>query len=181
LDDVVFRDDNEWYDSFLTISSQQHKSNFLSECSSKSSLEFYESIKQTPFLENYLTSSNDFVGQRLKFKARTGCLGIGTDLKRRKCDDGFCKLCSLHPIDDLTHRFFTCSHNQRERIDFYNRIKTSCSPDVFNMFLTLPLNEKLKWCLGDVVFSIWGKDQGFLFDKCVKQFLVTINNDILNS
>ena len=83
LDDVIFRRDDAWYDTFLRTLDLKCKNDFVRERNTMTSLQFYKHLKDKPFLENYLKTECDFAGQRLKLEARLGCFGLQTDLERR--------------------------------------------------------------------------------------------------
>ena len=178
LDDVIHRNDVEWYYSFLQISEDMRKSELVEGIQDRSSLGTYKLLKQTTRMDRYLKSDMDFYGQKIKFKARSGCLGLGSDLKRWKKSNGICTACNLNSEDTIEHRLLFCPFDIQKRLEFHNNVLQIVGADVLNVYLQLNTITKINWLLGDGAYDTWGQEQGKLFDKCSKRFLVNIYSDI---
>ena len=129
-------------------------------------------------MERYLKTDMDFYGQKVKFKARTGCLGVGADLKRWKKGDGICTACTLEVQDTLEHRLLFCSADIDKRLALHKELQGTCGPHVLSHYIQLGTNEKINWLLGEGAYDTWGHEIGNLFDKCSKLFLVSVYNNI---
>ncbi|CAH1787824.1 unnamed protein product, partial [Owenia fusiformis] len=171
LDGCISSENADWYDSFLKISNDQRKSEFIEAINDKKSLNLYKNLKFNTNKEKYLMNHTDFYTSRLKFLARTGCFNLEEDRKRWKISNGFCKLCNLNVIDDPIHRFLLCPHFQKQRTEFIHDLSSKCDAPVVSQYLNFPPQMKLEWILGDDVFNIWGHDNGWNFDVCTKRFL----------
>ena len=178
LDDVIYRDDSEWYCSFLNISNEQNVASFLNVIQDKTSLSTYKLLKTHTRLDNYLKSELDFYGQRIKFKARSGCLGTNSDLKRWGKSNGVCSECDLHCEDTIIHRLLVCPHEIRRRLDFYREITKYCGDEVMSSFMQQDIETKICWVLGDGIYDTWRQDKGILFDRCTKSFLTDVYKNL---
>ena len=178
LDDVINRDDSEWYGSFLKISNEQNIAEYLNRIQDKTSLSTYKSIKYNKKLENYLKSDLDFYDQRIKFKARSGCFGTNSDLKRWGKSNGLCTVCDLNCEDTVSHRLIVCPHERVRRLNFHHGISKQCGPEIMSSFMQQDVCTKISWILGDGAYDTWGHEIGILFDKCAKAFLVDIYSNI---
>ena len=82
----------------------------------------YQMLKRSSFGESYLFSVNSFAGTRLKFMARTGCLGEGEDLERWGKSDGRCPLCK-DCREDLAHFLFVCPALNDIRLEAFRNLE----------------------------------------------------------
>ena len=174
----MHRSDVDWYHSYLSIASDMQDSKFITKVEEKSSLQTYQWLKYSTKMERYMKSEIDFYGQKVKFRARTGCLGLNTDLKRWKKCDGVCIVCSLNVQDTIEHRLLFCPSDRDTRITFHRDIEKFCCQDVLLQYIQLGVRDKINWLLGDGAYDTWGHDLGSLFDKCTKQFLVSVYKSI---
>lgn len=91
--DKAFRCRNqEWLQPFMRLIIHSYEISFFQDIDEKSSLCCYRTIKRSTFGEKYLFNLNDFYGSRLKFMARTGCLGLKENLERWRLSDAKCAL-----------------------------------------------------------------------------------------
>ncbi|CAH1795176.1 unnamed protein product, partial [Owenia fusiformis] len=174
LDDVLFRDDCEWYNTYECICRQERTTNFIDDISHYKSLNTYSTFKNHPYQENYLKQDFDFYGSRLKFLARTNNFCLESNYSVWGKSDGKCKLCSLNVHEDLQHRLLLCEHFKEERESFFHTVCKQCPPDLFSDFIKGNLTEKLTFIFGDETFSKWGQDYFRLFDSIVKRFLTQV-------
>ena len=115
-----------------------------------------------------------FESARLKFKARTGCLGIQEDLLRwRKAADGSCPICH-NGIEGISHFMLICPILGEIRITNWSRLEIKLldidSGHIWEYFMGGSLITKLCFLLGDVAFD-YGDEVGWLFDTACKSFL----------
>ena len=135
-------------------------------------------IKNNLKKECYINSVLDFYGQKIKFKARAGCLGLNTDLERWGKTNGRCTACSLNQSDTIEHRLLLCPSDVSKRFAFHDKVLQVCGSEVLNNYLQLDPSTKIEWLLGDGVLCTWGQDTFTKFDKCSKEFLVNMYSDI---
>ena len=120
----------------------------------------------------------DFYGQKVKFKARSGCLGINADLHRWGKSNGICTACTLKQMDTVEHRLLFCPADIQERFALHDNVLNVCGTEVLNGYIQLNTQSKINWLLGDGVFDTWGQEIFDKFDKCSKEFLVSVYSDI---
>ena len=164
----------EWLGCFLKLSLEAYKLDFFQEIDLKKSLRWYQMFKRSSFGESYLFNVNNFAGARLKFLARTGCLGVGEDLERWGLSDGRCPLCK-DSREDLAHFLFVCPALNDIRLQAYrnlevNSLKENCK-QAWQRFSASSLKNKVCWFLGEHAYDL-GQDIGELFDQTCKTFLV---------
>jgi hypothetical protein len=80
--------------------------NTRQELDNYSSLKYYRFLKQDTHCSEYLYSDHNFKSVQLKFKLRTGVLGIGEDYVRQKRGPGQCKGCG--EFESLKHFILYC-------------------------------------------------------------------------
>ena len=86
----------------------------------------------TPF---YLMSyKHNFTAVQLKFKLRSGILGLRCDLHKQKRDDGFCKYRGAFEI--VCHFIFHCPTYMAERVKLYKGISIGIHNEIFNIFIS---------------------------------------------
>ena len=78
---------------------------FFQDIDENISLHWYRTVKMSTFGEEYMFNLNGFYATRLKFKARTGCLGINENLERWGISDSKCDMCK-GAKEDLVHFLF---------------------------------------------------------------------------
>ena len=178
LDGVLHRNDSDWYTSFLNISNDQNKTQLTEKIQSKSSLNTYKVLKNDIKLKKYLTTELDFYGQRIKMKARMGCLALHSDLKRWDKSDGICIACDLKQEDSTFHRLIVCPLENNARREFHDNIERLCGQETLSVYMQQNANAKIAWILGNGSFGIMGHDIGVSFDKCSKIFLTSIYPNI---
>ena len=122
LDNVNCRDTGDWIYPFCKLSTQNYVYDFFKDIDEMSSLSYYKLIKYSTLGERYMFQVNDFKGTRLKFMARTGCLGLEETLQRWNLSNGICKLCN-QGIEDLFHFTFTCEHSKELRIKIWRNLE----------------------------------------------------------
>ncbi|MCG8432133.1 MAG: hypothetical protein MJA29_13310, partial [Candidatus Omnitrophica bacterium] len=93
-------------------------------------------------MKPYLKDTYGFVLSSLKFKARTGVIGLNADLKRmsmRKYD--ICEDCNAEVSEDIIHVLFRCQKYQDKRQLFLGKFLDLCisheMEDIFYDFMTL--------------------------------------------
>ena len=117
--DHIFRSTKQnWMDAFYKLSLEGCKLNFFREIVSKKSLSWYRAIKRPTFGEVYMNDIGNFQGIRLKFMARTGCLGLGEDRERWGHQDLSCCLCMAR-YENLPHFLFLCHGLNKVRVKHY--------------------------------------------------------------
>lgn len=173
--DRVFRSTNpNWLRRFAKLSIEGYKLHFFQEIDEKRSLNWYRMFKRSTFGEKYLFSVDNFAGVRLKFLARTGCLGLGEDLKRWNISDGKCVLCNSAE-EDLPHFLFLCPALNQIRSEMYVCLERECKTlyfdHVWQRFSASSLNNKICWLLGEHLYE-FGREIGDAFDRISKDFLV---------
>ena len=101
-----------------------YEQEFHNEINTRSTLSLYKYLKSSTTKEKYLFNMEYFDGARLKFKARTGCLGLQTDLKRwGLADNDVCTLCG-NDKEDVQHFLFTCSKLNSLRIKYFYELES---------------------------------------------------------
>ena len=123
-----------------------HCSIFEQEINNMSSLKLYRSVRSSQNMASYLCSTAHFKSVQLKFKLRSGILGLGADLHRQKRGDGLCKHCGS--FESARHFVLHCAAYSRVRHDMYLNIKKSVDTDMFNLILQYP-ELLLVFLLGD--------------------------------
>lgn len=118
-------------------------------------------------------TSNDFYGTQLKFKARTGCLGIKENLARWGMTDSKCDLCK-NASEDLPHFLFLCPALNELRNACYGKLEADLRnlghEELWNRYMGSSILTKLCLFLGDHGY-LFNKNVGALFDKTCKEFL----------
>ena len=174
LDNVMNDGEGDWLFSFKKLSIENYVHRFFHEIDNKSSLSTYRMLKRSSFGEQYLFTMKCFESARLKFKIRTGCLGIQDDLLRwNKVTDSNCPLCHAGN-EDLYHFMFLCPSLLTIRQDIWKWLETNLTNSkkryIWEQFAASSLNSKLCLLLGDLAFD-HGDEVGWTFDKACKIFL----------
>ena len=81
-----------------------------------------------------MSYKHNFKAVQLKFKLRSGILGLGCDLHREKRDDGFCKYCGA--FESVCHFIFHCPAYMAERVRLYKGISIGIHDEIFNIFIS---------------------------------------------
>ena len=174
MDRAFYSENPEWLRYFFKISLDAYKISFFNEIDDRKSLRWYQKFKRSTFGERYLFNCHDFAGARLKFQARTGCLGLGEDKERWGLSNGLCVLCNQNK-EDLNHFLLLCPALNEIRTNFYNKLEKECNrlkcEHVWQRFSAASACTKLCWSLGEHTYD-FGKDVGHIFDSAVKNYLV---------
>jgi hypothetical protein len=124
-----------------------HQDFFTKEVGNYQSLQMYKMIKEDISCSDYLKSEDDrFRAVQLKFKLRTGVLGIGADLHRQHRGPGLCKRCNV--FETSKHFIFECPAYNNERGIMLNNIRNNVNDNLFSFFIQDP-NFALCAVLGD--------------------------------
>ena len=108
---------------FHRFSLDNYVHGFFNEIDNKKSLSLYCLFKRSSFREEYMFAINDFESARLKFMARTGCLGIQENLHTWNiAPSGTCVLCK-NGIENVSHFLLTCPAFNETRIRFGMNLK----------------------------------------------------------
>ena len=110
------------------------QTNFMCDLNKCDSLYLYKYLKHDVYPSEYLMSyKHNFKSVRLKFKLRSGILGLGCDLHRQKQDDGLCKYCrAFECVSFHVH----CPAYMAERQRLYNGISIGIHDEIFNFFIS---------------------------------------------
>ena len=140
----------------------------------KKSLYWYRLLKCTSFSERYLFNVSNFKGARLKFLARTGCLGLGEDKERWCMTETQCCVCGSRD-DTIPHLLITCPGLTDIRFKHFKQLEKGLNEIdmsyVWHSFMASSVNKKLSFLLG-VYGHSYGSEVGDLFDITCKMFLV---------
>ena len=115
---------------------QQNYERFLEDIMEHTSLCTYRSVKQEYSCAPYLLSTTSFRGKQLKFKLRTGVLGLGADLHRQNRGDGQCSACN--EFESHKHFVIHCRLFTELRAKLYNDIRLIVGDFIFSMYLREP-------------------------------------------
>ena len=97
---------------------------WMEEIEGKSSLKWYQLVKEEAGLEEYTRSLAGQEGIRLRFRLRTGSAGLFEDKKRcRMCDDERCVLCNSCEVEHVEHFLVRCEEFRWERQDLLDKIR----------------------------------------------------------
>ena len=135
----------------------------------------YSMLKRSSFREDYLSTSTNFDMARLKFMARTGCLGLKEDLFRWKLvPERTCELCGIG-TESVCHLLLVCPKLNEIRIKFWHELEAKLTSTkenyIWEYFIGAPLNSKLCLLLGDAAYD-YNITIGKLFDDIGKRFLM---------
>ena len=123
------------------------------------------------YRSGYLYNPYDFSGAQLKFKARTGCLGLEADLEQWKESDGICKLCDSGSKDTMEHYLLYCGYFNKQRISMYNNLETELMSRNYNVlwqeFISGNRVHEINFLLGDHG-EFFDNDIGNIFDRIIK-------------
>ena len=107
---------------------------FTQELHGYSSLLLYKTLKCDTSQAGYLLSQKcNFKSLQLKFKSRTGILGIGADLFRQHRSNGICGHCNT--FESTKHFIFKCPLYNTARATMFDEIRMCVDDNVFNNFL----------------------------------------------
>ena len=174
LDDVMFRDEANWYSTFVSVSNDQREKLFFERMTACKSLIYYNKMKKHMRLENYLKNDRDFYGARLKFLARSNNFSLESHFQAWGMSDGNCKFCNKNEFESLIHRLLICPHFNVERTTFYNNVSLKCHPGIASHILESSNEVKILLLLGDDVNLDWGHAQWTILDRLVKRYLISI-------
>ena len=124
------------------------------------SLELFKTLKQNHACSPYLTCKSAFRSIQLKFKLRTGVLGLGADIKRQHRGSGQCPHCNV--FDSYKHFIFYCNNLKNERVKMFQSFYLSLPDDVFSKILQNP----------ELTFQLLLGDQNDIFNSVFLDFLV---------
>ena len=147
---------------------------FFNEIDNKKSLSLYCLFKRSSFREEYMFAINDFESARLKFMARTGCLGIQENLHTWNiAPSGTCVLCK-NGIENVSHFLLTCPAFNETRIKIWHELETkliiSNNLHIWEHFIGSSPTTKLCLLLGDAATE-HSIHVGKIFDEACKRFL----------
>jgi hypothetical protein len=111
-----------------------------------SSLKHYRFLKQNTHCSDYLYSDHNFKSVQLKFKLRTGVLGIGEDFVRQKRGPGYCKGCGA--FESLKHFILYCPAYLKERQIMLLNVRKETDDETFSTFIQ-HADVMLSYLLGD--------------------------------
>ena len=151
LDHAMNNSDVDLPSAFHRLSLDNYKHMFFNEINDKNSLQVYKLCKKSTFRENYLFGTTDFESRRLKFKARTDCLGLQSDFERWGQADGHCKMCKKSK-EDLQHFLLNCPILENVRIKLFNELFStliSSCPRVWETFIHASPRTKVYMLLGN--------------------------------
>ena len=158
----------------MQLSIDNYKCSFFHDIDNKTSLYWYRSMKKSTFGENYLFNMNDFYATKLKFKARTGCLGINENLARWGTSDSTCDLCNSNN-EDLVHFLFLCPAFNDLRKSCYRQLEAELeylgAKELWFHFIGSSVLGKLGLFLGEDGY-IYSGIVGCLFDRVCERFLL---------
>ena len=116
---------------------QQYQESFHTDIANMSSLKMFKLLKESTHKSPYLYNSHsNFKAIQLKFRLRTGVLGLGEDLYRQNRGDGLCQHCLQ--FESAYHFILQCPAYSRQRVQMYNDIKEHVNEDLFSAFLADP-------------------------------------------
>ena len=134
LDHMFHHKEHMSSSTFKTFVHNNYKSTFLQDISKLRSLHMFKAVKLDTLCSRYLTSDNcNFKGQQLKFKLRTGTLGLGEDLYRQNRGMGMCFNCNT--FETARHFIMHCPCYHQPRQTLMSNLKNSIDPGVFNIML----------------------------------------------
>ena len=175
LDSKIYCQDGQWINSYHKLRLENHVMGFFSEIDDRVSLPLYSMVKRSSFREEYLFTPTNFDMARLKFMARTGCLGLNDDRCRWKLvHEGTCELCGIG-TENVCHFLLVCPKLNEIRIKFWHILEAKLTSTheyyIWEYFIGAPVNSKLCWLLGDIAYD-YGTTIGKLFDDICKRFLM---------
>ena len=142
--------------AYKRLSLDIYKQTFDSEVKEKTSLSRYKYFKTSTFAEKYMYDMHDFEGTRLKFKARTGCLGLQEDLARWGISDSVCNLCNSER-ESIEHFLFICPTLQKIRVECFSALESQIwtrNPYMWESFMSSSLHFKVRMFLGNENYLI---------------------------
>ena len=134
MDHLFHRNTKVDMNVYKDLSNDLLKTQYYNDINNYSSLSLYRSVTCNMNASDYLDSYCNFRGLQLKFKLRTGTLGLGSDLQRQHRGDGFCKCCNLY--ESAKHFIFVCPSYHTERRILYDNIIRSAGADVFSSIIS---------------------------------------------
>ena len=174
LDGAFVCNEMSWLEPYMKLSIDNYSCSFFQDIDKKSSLYWYRSMKKSSFGEKYLLNMNDFYASQLKFKARTGCLGIGENPTRWGVSDPTCNLCK-GSNEDLVHFLFLCPAFSNIRNSCFRELEAELeymgAQEVWFHFSGSSVLGKLGLFLGTDGF-LYNENVGSLFDRICKSFLL---------
>ena len=142
LDDMFNNPDNVSVPTFKKCTSECYQNHFYQDIMSYTSLQLYRMVKQDTSCAHYIISDKcSFRAMQLKFKLRTGVLGLGSDLHRQHRGSGLCNICGV--FESAKHFIFQCPSYNPYRFNMLNSIRNCVSEDYFNVFIQ------------DMDFALW--------------------------
>jgi hypothetical protein len=107
---------------------------FTNDINSLSSLNLFRFLKTDVNRSEYLANEKySFHARQLKFKLRTGVLGLGADLSRQHRGSGLCKICGN--FETAKHFIFLCPAYSKLRQVMINDIKSCVGSQIFDCFI----------------------------------------------
>ena len=119
---------------FKVAVNESYTSTLLKDIENSSSLLLLKTLKDNVQCSGYLETSNGtFKAKQLKFKLRTGVLGLGADLVRQHRGQGTCTACGQ--FENAKHFILQCPSYNDLRRDMFNSIKQETETQMFDCFI----------------------------------------------
>jgi len=134
MDHMFLNKDMINIDVFKQAVNASYFQSFTKDIEERTSLLTYKYVKYDTFCSEYLTCDNgSFKAKQLKFKLRTGVLGLGADLVRQHRGQGDCKMCGEY--ESATHFIFKCPAYNNLRECMMKTILQCTNTQMFNYFI----------------------------------------------
>ena len=175
LDSKIHSQNDMWLDKFYRFTLDKHVLDFFNEIDNKKSLSMYRLFKRSSFRENYMFGVNDFESTRLKFLARSECMGIQENLHKWKiAPSGTCVLCK-NGIENISHFLLICPAFNEIRFkiwhDLEKKLIDSGNLHIWEHFSGSSVTTKLSFLLGDAAYG-QGIEIADVFDGACKRYLL---------
>ena len=144
-----------------------HQNNVINDLESQPSLRLYRLIKSDDRCSSYLCNKGSFKAVQLKFKLRTGTLGLGEDHHRQHRDSWYCKFCGS--FETVKHFILFCDAYNVDRFNMFSRLRQSIHEETFNLMISDPEfalfcllgdhDDIFNWCFLSFLESAWSTRQ----------------------
>jgi hypothetical protein len=173
LDWVYDSTDGNYVQTFKKLQVQNYMNDFRTIIESRSSLKYFQHMKLNTYKAQYMHDICDFRGVQLKFKLRTGILGINENRKRWNLSDGICPVCKNNE-ENVYHFVFNCPAYTTFHIAMLKHIEEELlshgMDEVFMSFMAASQPSKLNWLMGDHAYLI-SDFVGKTFDLASRKYL----------
>lgn len=170
--------------AFQNIAQGIYQTHLSDRINTGESLKFYSFGRTDCNRACYTYDPSNFNKISLKFRARTGTLGLGTDLERQyrngnsnqeNCVPSLCKYCGSDR-EDLTHFMLSCPTFADCRVKMMAELETELLKNsydhIWEFFMGLGLLSKMAWLIGDHSFLV-SPTVGAIFDRHSKNYLLS--------